>query len=145
MKILLAVDGSPSSDAAAEAVASRPWPAGSEIRVITVDAPIDSGIFSPSAFDELALKMREEAVARLKRATDLLEQGGTTLPITPVLREGWPKEAILDEAEQWGADLIVVGSHGRGMLRRALLGSVSQAVATNASCSVEIVRRPADT
>lgn len=47
---------------------------------------------------------------------------------------------ILEEAEAFGADLIVVGSHGHGMLERFLLGSVSQAVALHASCSVEIVR-----
>ena len=53
---------------------------------------------------------------------------------------GFPKQIILDEAEGWGADLIVVGSHGRGLMGRFLLGSVSQAVALNARCSVEIVR-----
>jgi nucleotide-binding universal stress UspA family protein len=58
------------------------------------------------------------------------------------LQVGSPKEAILDEAERWGADLIVVGSHGYGAIQRLFLGSVSLAVATNALCSVEIVRMP---
>ena len=52
------------------------------------------------------------------------------------------KEIILDEAERWGADLIVVGSHGRRGLKRLWLGSVSQAVVSQAKCSVEIVRCP---
>jgi nucleotide-binding universal stress UspA family protein len=56
--------------------------------------------------------------------------------------EGYPKEAILAEAERWGADLIVVGSHGYRGLTRLWLGSVSQAVASHAGCSVEIVRAP---
>jgi nucleotide-binding universal stress UspA family protein len=47
---------------------------------------------------------------------------------------------ILDEAERWGADLIVVGSHGYRAWERFLLGSVSQAVVSHAKCSVEVVR-----
>ena len=51
-----------------------------------------------------------------------------------------PKHSILNEAESFGADLIMVGSHGGSGLTRFLLGSVSQAVALHADCSVEIVR-----
>jgi nucleotide-binding universal stress UspA family protein len=54
--------------------------------------------------------------------------------------KGYPKQVILDDAERWEADLIVVGSHGRRGLTRLLLGSVSQAVAAHAGCCVEIVR-----
>ena len=58
----------------------------------------------------------------------------------PGVASGSPKEVILDEADAFGADLIVVGSHGYGMVERFLLGSVSQAVALHAKCSVQIVR-----
>ena len=51
-----------------------------------------------------------------------------------------PKLVIVDEAERWGADWIVMGSHGYTGLKRMLLGSVSQAVSMHAKCSVEIVR-----
>jgi nucleotide-binding universal stress UspA family protein len=54
--------------------------------------------------------------------------------------EGTPKSAILEEAERYGADLIMVGAHGFGAVARLLLGSVSQALALHAPCSVEIVR-----
>jgi nucleotide-binding universal stress UspA family protein len=53
---------------------------------------------------------------------------------------GNAKEVLLEEAKSWGADLIVVGSHGRRGLKRFLLGSVSEAVAMNAHCSVVVVR-----
>ena len=58
--------------------------------------------------------------------------------------EGSPKQAIVEEAERWGADLVVVGSHGRGFWGRLLLGSVSHAVAARANCPVLIVRPPED-
>ena len=52
---------------------------------------------------------------------------------------------ILDVAEEWGADLIVVGSHGYRALKRFLLGSVSHSVVSHAKCSVEVVRcRPVE-
>ena len=57
--------------------------------------------------------------------------------------DGSPKQVIVEQAEQWGADLIVVGCHGFGPVKRFLLGSVSQAVAVHAPCSVEIVRAAA--
>ena len=76
------------------------------------------------------------AVSRLRGA------GGVELIVTDAVPTGPVARAILDEAEEWGADLIVLGSHGRGFWGRVLLGSVSQAVALHARCSVEIVRRP---
>jgi nucleotide-binding universal stress UspA family protein len=59
------------------------------------------------------------------------------------VREGDPRSVIVDEAEEWGADMIVLGSHGYTGLKRLLLGSVAQSVAAHAHCSVEIVRRKA--
>jgi nucleotide-binding universal stress UspA family protein len=53
---------------------------------------------------------------------------------------GAPHRRIVEVADEWGADLIVVGSHGYRMWERVLLGSVSQSVATHAKCSVWIVR-----
>jgi nucleotide-binding universal stress UspA family protein len=53
---------------------------------------------------------------------------------------GDPKAVILDEAGQWGADLIVVGSHGWRGIDRLMMGSVSESVAMHAHCSVEVIR-----
>jgi nucleotide-binding universal stress UspA family protein len=60
--------------------------------------------------------------------------------VTTKILEGDPARVIVGEAEASTADLIVMGSHGRGAVKRAVLGSVSQAVAAHAPCSVEIVR-----
>jgi len=56
------------------------------------------------------------------------------------VREGVPKEVIVEEARQWGADLIVLGSHGYGFVKRLVLGSIAAAVVASAPCSVQVVR-----
>jgi nucleotide-binding universal stress UspA family protein len=63
------------------------------------------------------------------------------LHVETTIVEGEPKMAIIEEAERWGANLIMVGCHGHGPIKRFLLGSVSLAVAVHAPCSVQIVRR----
>jgi len=145
MKILVGIDGSLHSDAAITEVGRRPWPSGSEVRVVTVDAPMDSSLLrggSPTILDEMIQRQRAEAHRHLSAAVAQLKRASPELSVTSILREGWPKEAILDEAEHWGADLIVVGSQGHGAIRRLFLGSVSLAVASSARCSVEVVRVP---
>lgn len=144
MNVLLAIDGSPCSDAAAKEVGNRPWPPGSEIRVITVDAPIDPSPFrtGPTVYDELVLQLRDEARARLWNAVQSLRAKAPDLNVSFALLVGSPREEILEEAKRWGAQLIVVGSHGKGIIEWSLLGSVSLAVALYAPCSVEIVRLP---
>lgn len=144
MRILLAIDGSPCSDEAVAEVCRRPWPQGSEVRLITVDSPMTEEFFSsgsPGVFDEINRQLRAAAHRHLSDATARVRRDAPELRVTSVLREGWPKDMILDEAENWQADLIVLGSHGYGAVRRLFLGSVSLAVTTNAPCSVEIVRR----
>ncbi|MBT1072944.1 universal stress protein [Pelotalea chapellei] len=144
MRILLAIDGSPSSDAAVAEVCRRPWPAESEVRIITVMTPLESMLFRekfhhPEVFDDVFKQQGGEAAKRLHDAAAHLEQRAD-IRVTPVLLEGLPKEVILDEAERWGADLIVLGSNGTGAIRYLFLGSVALAVAINAHCSVEIIR-----
>jgi len=79
-----------------------------------------------------------EAVAEAQKifaATDLTVVDGNATPV------GDPRPILLDEAKLWEANLIVVGSHGRHGFDRWLLGSVSEAIALHAHCSVEIIRR----
>lgn len=145
MKILLAIDGSSYSDAAVAEVSRRPWPLQSEVRLITAVPPSDEGLFPglfPTVFDELVKQQRAEGVRRLNEAIAFLKWNCPGLLVIPLVREGYPREVILDEAERWGAELIVVGSHGYTTFARLFLGSVSLAIATKAPCSVEIVRSP---
>ena len=146
MKILLAIDDSKFSQAAAQAVLVRARLQDTDVRVLHVidPAPVfvtgEMGvpIDDITALHEDRLKKAEQIVAR---TAQVLRAAG--LKVSTVVEEGDPKTKILDSAAAWHADLIVVGSHGRKGLERFLLGSVSEAVARHASCSVEIVRIPA--
>ncbi|MEX1094894.1 MAG: universal stress protein [Planctomycetales bacterium] len=143
MKILLAVDGSPCSDIAIAEVSRLPWPGEITVQVTTVEAPVSPprrpGTL-PTAFDEIMEQFRAEAVDRLTAAVGRLQRLAPNLRVVPRLLEGLPKDAIVAEAASWGADLIVVGSHGYGPIRRFFLGSVSLFVAHHAPCSVLIAR-----
>ncbi len=151
MKILLAVDGSQFSDAAVEAVAQRPWPADSEVKVLTVIEPFtpymtEMWATSNEFWEGIDKTSKEQANHAINGALERLKAAqDKTLKISTEIVKGNAKHAILDEAENWGADLLVIGSHGYTGLRRMLLGSVSQAIASHAHCSVEIVRAPATT
>ena len=145
MKILLAVDGSTFSDAAVEEIASRPWPDGSEVDVLSVSEPPaypigESAALPSHYYEEMEKVPREQARAAVDKAVQRLRSNTSCLRITEHVVVGHPVQEIVDRAEQWGADLIVVGSHGYRGFKRLLLGSVSQAVASHAKCSVQIVR-----
>jgi nucleotide-binding universal stress UspA family protein len=149
MKILLATDGSPSSKTACERIAARPWPDGSAVKVLAV---VEMHIASQPGIwlvpDDHYLKvlheLQDRARSAIEQAETILNQSNTTRPVPVQVSSeiviGNAKETILKQAEDWGADLIVVGSHGHNRLERMLLGSVSQAIVSQARCSVEIVR-----
>jgi nucleotide-binding universal stress UspA family protein len=148
LRVLVATDGSPCSDRAVQSVAVRPWPPGSEIEVVSVvhtrlpDVP-DPLLMLEAAHVDAAEADLLRAPARVRRAQKCLaSQSGVA--VTGVVLEGHPADVILGEAKRWRADLVVVGSHGYGPITRRVLGSVSQAVAQHAHCSVQIVRCPAD-
>ena len=148
MRILLATDGSQFGEEAVREVARMPWPAGSEVLVVYVvettprPAPQMWGGSYEDYFGELNQWKRAQARQALEAATRILDgRVDKTLRVTAEVLEGQPKSRIPEEAESWGADLVVIGSHGYGFWDRLLLGSVSQAVASHAPCSVEIVRR----
>jgi nucleotide-binding universal stress UspA family protein len=145
LKILLATDGSPCSEMAAREVAKRPWPEQSELRIISVaEAPFPlsptAGSAPPLLIDELEQYARNRAGAVVEKAeTEIRNTVGAKLKITTDVLTGSPKEKIIDEAEEWGAGLIVVGSHGFRRDRRQMIGSVSLTVASLAPCSVDVV------
>jgi len=143
MRILLALDDSRHSDAATKSVLERPWPEGSALRVLSI-VPTYPPVFS--AGGEQTLNYRELTDGLVKGAQELVETTAVKLEtlgleIEHRVRQGDPRQEILEEAKEWGADLIVVGSHGRTGIQRWLLGSVAEHVVRHAPCSVEVVRQ----
>ena len=145
MKILLAIDGSGFSQAALQSIIARPWPGGTEVKVLNVVEPPallmgrEMGAYDPE-FEAVWKALREQSKAVVEKAAQKLREAN--FAVSTQLVEGDPKSQIIDVADQWPADLIVVGSHGWKGLNRFLMGSVSQAVVRHAHCSVEVVRKP---
>jgi nucleotide-binding universal stress UspA family protein len=144
MKILPAIDGSTFSDAAVQGVIAQARPQDTDIRVLhVVDPPSpmvarDASAYDPALDAEWWKTEKERAQVLVEETAELLRSKG--LKATVAVEEGDPKSKILDTAKHWRADLIVLGSHGRKGLVHFLVGSVSEAVARHAQCSVEIVR-----
>ncbi len=149
MKILLAVDDAKSAEAIIRVAISQLRREGAQVLVLHV---LDWSNFMPSPFPEVGAEPMystrqletiiagetEKARALVDGAAESLRSAG--FEATTTVREGDPKVAILDCAAEWQADLIMLGSHGRKGIARFVLGSVSEAVARYARCSVEIVR-----
>ena len=145
MKILLAIDGSPHSHAALVEFATRPWPNGTEVQILTVvhsSIPLffDPAFVVAAAHMEQTLDRRRDAPVLVEAAASMIRETYPNVSVTTKIIEGIPKDAIVEEAQSWGADLIVLGSHGYGRVRRVVLGSVAAAVVAKAPCSVQVVR-----
>ena len=143
MKIVLAIDGSTFSEAAVQNVIERARPQDTEVHVLHVVEPPSPLVAREMGGYDAALGAVREA--ETKEAEGLVakaakELRSKDLKVTTKVEQGNPKSTIIDAASNWPADLIVVGSHGRKGLEHFLLGSVSEAVARHAGCSVEIVR-----
>jgi nucleotide-binding universal stress UspA family protein len=147
MRVILAIDGSEQSEEAVRAVSERPWPANTQVRVMTV---IESTMPPPPSMAEIMVegssseKVHQKEQHAAEHLTHKAVESLTNVQAESVVREGDPKSVIVEEAAQWPADLIVMGSSGRGGLKKLVLGSVSQAVAAKAPCSVELIRANED-
>jgi nucleotide-binding universal stress UspA family protein len=145
VKILLAIDDSTYSEAALDAVVSQTKPSEAEVRLLHVIEPTpvysdgSAWVYYPD-YGEVRHEQRQEAEGLIARAAETLRDAG--FRVSTAIETGNPKVVLIDDAVSWHADLIVLGSHGRKGLDRFLMGSVSEAVARHAPCSVQIVRKP---
>ena len=146
MRILLAVDGSHSSDRATELVSTFPLPPESVIRVVAVQQPfVDVLAMSWASVGESGIgdETEEEQDARhlkeaIERAEIALKRPDLTLE--GFLVRGRPASAIVDEAGAMKADLVVLGSRGHGTIAMMILGSTASEVVDHAPCPVLVAR-----
>ena len=148
MKILIATDGSPYSQSAvnkaAEILTNN---AETEVRILSVyeklgpmvGDPFGASIQYYMEAENAARKIAEDAIA-MAVATLRSKFDDIKFSISTDVERGRVAQMIVDVAEEWGADTIILGSHGYGFWERNLLGSVSSSVVHHAPCSVFVVR-----
>ena len=141
VRILLAHDLSPASDRATALISAASWPAGTTVRVVSSPIGIGLGLSSLASLSEARARVQEVRSAIMLAhedvAADLLEAG---VAVETTIVHGRPERAILLDADEFAADLIVVGARQQGSLAATLLGSVSRAVVANATCSILVAR-----
>lgn len=141
MRVLLATDGSEDARTATAYLARFPLPAGSRLRVVSVTSVPASALDVPTV-REFQAGLREATRRTAEAARAAL---GPRFADTDVqVPEGDARQAILSAAEEWPADLVVLGARGLGAMAGFLLGSVSLGVARHARCSVLVVKGGAD-
>src|SRR5262245_43127765 len=138
MKILVAYDGSECADAALDDLRRAGLPSDAQIKVLSV---VEHWLPPPSGLEII------EHISRDQEYLVLARRGGIRLvsmelgwDVKSVSGAGSPATVIIERADEWGADLVVVGSHGRTALGQFFFGSVSQKVLHEAGRSVRVAR-----
>ncbi len=151
MNILIATDGSEFSRAAVKECC-RVIPDLANAKIKIVSAYEEPYVLAAEPFAVAAEYYQQMADVAEQQARSFTASAAVTireaisdsdLDITVEIIRGPPGKEIVELADEWGADLIVVGSHGYGFWGR-ILGSVSDAVVHLASCSVLVIRKPKD-
>ena len=141
--IVVGTDGSDTASEAVRQTIELAKRVDSGVSVVCAYEPVSSSRLRDESTEvpkdlQWMVNPREDVNATLKDAAGEIEDQG--VDVSTFAREGDPADAILDVAEERGADLIVVGNKGMTGARRFLLGSVPNKVSHHAPCSVLIVR-----
>lgn len=147
MRILISADGSDFSRAAVEKCCQIiVQPGDTAIKIVSVYEVIEP----VDLFDAPAEFSRRLEDSARRQAEEFAEQAAATIrecfpdsniDLTVQVSKGAPEQILVETAQDWGADLVVVGSHGRGFWGRTLLGSVTDTLVHHAPCSVLVVRK----
>jgi nucleotide-binding universal stress UspA family protein len=141
--IVVGTDGSETAGKAVQAAVELAGTIGASLHLVSAYEPVARGRLRAEARQapedlQWMINPREDVDATLREAAETVEQAG--VGVETFAREGDPADAILDVAEERGADLIIVGNKGMTGAKRFLLGSVPNKVSHHAPCSVLIIR-----
>ncbi len=144
-KILVAIDGSPQSDKAAEEAVRLAAQTGAKLRSHLYAILVLPSLKPPSFTDFFPSKPPTEEPdweEKRNRLFYVVEKSAAEsgVSVESLVLYGEPAEELIHFARERGCDVIVIGSSGKGMVKRTLMGSVSTKVALQAQCSVYIVR-----
>ncbi len=142
-KILLATDGSEEAELALGMAVGLANSTNSELHLFSVGGGPYRRYYHvrhPKLLEETLRELRRQAQETLEAQARMVEEAGGSVTGRHVA-VGNPTKKILDQAEEVGAGLIVMGSRGLGGIRRALMGSVSDSVVRHAPCPVLVVRK----
>jgi nucleotide-binding universal stress UspA family protein len=144
-KIMVAIDGSPQSDKAAEEAVRLAAQSGTKLRSQVYAVLVLPSLKPPSFTDFFPSKPPTEEPdwqEKRDRLFYVVEKSASEagVALESLIRYGDPAEELMHFAKEKGCDVIVIGSSGKGMVKRTVLGSVSTKVALQAQCSVYIVR-----
>jgi nucleotide-binding universal stress UspA family protein len=142
-RIVVGTDGSESATEAVRQAIGLAKLSGAGLDLVAAFEPVSQSRLREERGEvpgdvQYAMNPREDVNVVLESAAGMAKQEG--VEATPYPREGDPADAILDVAEETGADLIVVGNKGMSGAKRFLLGSVPNKVSHHAPCGVYIVR-----
>ncbi len=149
LRIMIGFDGSIGSQIAVKEVISRTWDENTEVCLLAAVhslVPTTIGRFIPPVRDWVDEDFKSQSEWMKKVAeTSVHKLTNAGLKVELKIKEGNPKEVLVEQAAKWQADSIFVGAHSySGTLERFLIGSTSAAIAERASCSVEAIRQQLD-
>jgi nucleotide-binding universal stress UspA family protein len=149
MRILIGTDGSDFSKYAVEKACEFIRPNKTEVLCLStyenpVTTAIDPAFTSNTYYQSLVEALAVGAENNVQNAEKQIRThfSPNEVPVRTQVLNGYADNLLLEKAKDWGADLIIVGSHGRGFWGR-LLGSVSNGVVHHAPCSVLVAKKPA--
>lgn len=141
MKVLIAYDGSGCARDALAELKRAGLPERTEALMLCVAEPWHAPVGTGGMIADMSSLSDPETARHLaEEGRGMLAEHFSGWNVQAEGRKGSPSHQIIERAEEWGADLIVVGSHGLNAMERLVFGSVSQQIVTGAHCSVRVSR-----
>ena len=150
LRLLIGYDGSEHANVVIDEVARRTWPTATQARIVVAVDDVVATVLPWRIPGYITWSSGEPPEESFQTAADWIEMAtqkaaerlmAADLGVEVVIRHGSPKDILVEDAAEWRADALFVGARGLSRFERFMLGSVSNAVATRAHCTVEVVRR----